>query len=980
MPRASQQRTLGLLALVAFALLPAGGAEAECDCSKLPSLKSATRYPAMSLWRNVNISGTAWTENGNIGLGDAKGLAAGTVSVTGKTTVIANIYHAPNTEVKISDGFVGSVTQQDMSGVVQDLYDAHYAFAALAPTQTFGKVSGSRTITGNGCINVIQVNEIGLSSSRKLTFKGGFDDYFIINVVGGGISLSSDAAIVLDGVEPSHIIFNVVGGGGHVSVSGKAGVFGTYLNPDKGISISGSADNRGAYYAGENLTLSASASWYGEPFRCASAGACPDPRGTGVNIQTPATPPARSSGNSSFFYSWFNTTTYEGHLESYKVLPDGSLEDESGNDPIDPITNKFLGSRDPWWDAGVRLRTDTSRKIYTTDSGARADFDTSLTGAKLGVDAGDVPSYPNYPASGVDTLAELEDAIVTYVHGKDAFDLDGDGIKTEMRSSVLGDIFHSNILFVGPPTKILAHEQGYAGFLAAHSARDRVAYAGANDAMLHAFDAGASWNQADPSAWNDGSGDELFGYVPGLLLPMASLTPKTIDSSGNRLVPGFVDGNLVAADAWLGTDSGSKTADEWATVLVSSFGDGGEGYLALDVTAPGASGGAHGPYPKLLFEFAHADLGKTWSRPVITRVKLAGGTGDQCGPSDGDGNCQERWVAIFGGGMLDTGDPDEDDYVADPSSGAWEDKSKAIFIVALDDGSLLSMVKFDSTDTTGHSAMKYSIPGSPAVLDLDYDGFADVVYIGDLGGQVWKWDISAVGTDSADVDTLIDNWASGRIFHAPPVDMGSGAYHYRQFYHPPSAAYVNGVLQLAFGSGEKKDILYQGDPARDDENRFYVVRDLNPTGAAAFSTLVTEANLTDVTSLATYADPGNLGYFFKGEESEKFISDTVVFAGHVLATSYVPEPAPTCGPGTARFYAFELSNAAGFFDDNGTAEAADRHLTIGSGVPSSPRVSMASDPQDDVVFVTTSEGELIDIEPPLRDPPESSLFYWRQRF
>jgi hypothetical protein len=41
---------------------------------------------------------------------------------------------------------------------------------------------------------------------------------------------------------------------------------------------------------------------------------------------------------------------------------------------------------------------------------------------------------------------------------------------------------------------------------------------------------------------------------------------------------------------------------------------------------------------------------------------------------------------------------------------------------------------------------------------------------------------------------------------------------------------------------------------------------------------------------------------------------------------------------------------------------------------------MATDPQHDVVLVTTSEGELIEIEPPLRDPAESKLFYWRQRF
>ena len=48
------------------------------------------------------------------------------------------------------------------------------------------------------------------------------------------------------------------------------------------------------------------------------------------------------------------------------------------------------------------------------------------------------------------------------------------------------------------------------------------------------------------------------------------------------------------------------------------------------------------------------------------------------------------------------------------------------------------------------------------------------------------------------------------------VTLGSGASHYRQFFHPPTAAYVKGVLHLAFGSGEDKDILYQGEAGVDD--------------------------------------------------------------------------------------------------------------------------------------------------------------------
>jgi Tfp pilus tip-associated adhesin PilY1 len=979
----STNRSALVFAIAASALLLSGRAEAACDCSILPSLASALDYPAMSLFEDVAIAGAVWNENGNIGLGNEKG-NNGEVLVIGTAARMDGIYHDFGTTVDASAITYDVVFQQDMSGVVADLRAAHAAFKAMTATQTFGTIDRNTTITGNGCINVIEVEAIDLLANDTLTLKGVYDDYFIFNLA-QGFSIGGTAEVVLEGVEPNHVLYNLIGSSGDVDLQGDAAVYGTYINPDRIIEVSGNAENKGAYYSGEQLRLYGDATWYGKPFQCTKAASlCPDPRGEGVNIQTPATPPGRSNGNTSFFYSWYDPTTFEGHMESYKVKPDGKLEDESSANPIDPVTDLFKSSRDPWWDAGIRLRSNTSRKIYTSKGTplARVPFDTNIDANDLGIGTGDVKSYPNNPASTITNLAKLEDAIVAYVHGKDAFDTkDGDGNRTEMRDTVLGDIFHSNILFVGTPNTILLHEEGYDGFYSSYKTRDRVAYAGANDAMLHGFDAGAYWDQTNPTSWNDGSGDELFGYVPGLLLPMAALTPKTIDINGDRLIPGFVDGNVTAADAWIGADSGNKLASEWATVIVSAYKEGGEGYLALDVTRPGATSGDHSPYPKFLWEFSHADLGESWSRPVITRVKVASGSTDDCGPDDGDGGCQEQWVAIFGGGMMATGDPNEDDYYGNYLSPAWDDKSKAIFIVSLDDGSLLSMVKFDSTGVNGHPEMKFSIPSAPAVLDLNHDGFADVIYIGDLGGQMWKWDVSAVGTDSADTDTLIDNWNSGRIFATPRTSLGASQYHYRQFYHPASAAYVNGVLHLAFGSGEEKDILYQGDASRDDENRFYVIQDLNPTGASAFSTLITEAaNLTDVTSTASYADPGNLGYYFKGAESEKFITDTIIFAGHVLTASYIPTAVPACGPGTARFYAFELGNAEGFFDANNVAETTDRYMDIGTGVPSNPRVSVASDPQHDVVFVTTSEGELIEIEPPLRDPPESSFLYWRRRY
>jgi type IV pilus assembly protein PilY1 len=63
----------------------------------------------------------------------------------------------------------------------------------------------------------------------------------------------------------------------------------------------------------------------------------------------------------------------------------------------------------------------------------------------------------------------------------------------------LGDFVHSAIQYVGPPSKLRADE-GYSEFFIANKDRTPVVYAGANDGMLHAF--------------NAETGEELFAYIP----------------------------------------------------------------------------------------------------------------------------------------------------------------------------------------------------------------------------------------------------------------------------------------------------------------------------------------------------------------------------------------------------------------------------------------------------------------------------------
>jgi type IV pilus assembly protein PilY1 len=448
----------------------------------------------------------------------------------------------------------------------------------------------------------------------------------------------------------------------------------------------------------------------------------------------------------------------------------------------------------------------------------------------------------------------------------------------------------------------------------------------------------------------------------------------------------FVDGPISVADAWLSDGTGddiTKTEDEWATVLISAMREGGDSYLALDITDPGAAlGDDHYPYPNLLWEFTDADLGETWSEAVITRVKLenTAGTGDNCGPDDFDGDCREQWVAIFAGGYADDGDPNRPaGYVSDPANAAWRDVSKAVYVVALDSGAVLAKLVFD---TTNQPDMKFSMPSAPAVIDLTFDGFADVVYVGDLGGQIWKWDINAVGEDTSSTpDGIVDNWPSGVFFRTDPVTVGAND-HYRQFFFPPVGSFVNGALTLAFGTGERHDLGYDGDAGAADENRFYVAKDYTPIGPTAFDVILTEADLTDVTALDTDNVLTDSGYYFSLAESEKFVTEITVFAGYVIVGSYTPDSGTdlcaTVG-GQSFLHIFNLKTGTGFFPGpNPPSE--DRRTYIGGGFPTSPEVTVATDPDDDVIIVKTSEGpKLITIDAPPRTEQKGEIIYWRQQ-
>jgi type IV pilus assembly protein PilY1 len=312
-----------------------------------------------------------------------------------------------------------------------------------------------------------------------------------------------------------------------------------------------------------------------------------------------------------------------------------------------------------------------------------------------------------------------------------------------------------------------------------------------------------------------------------------------------------------------------------------------------------------------------------------------------------------------------------------------------VFVVSLDTGAVLAKLEYDAADTQLQH-MTFALPTAPAVLDIDFDGFVDLIYFGDLGGQMWKWDLDRVATLTSG---LVDNWPAGRFFVRPAAPL-SGPDHYRSIFYPPVVSYINDEIRLAFATGERTDLDYLTDTETgvDDRNRFYVIDDPQPTDpswttgtpASIPSTPYTEADLTDITNKDSDDDASDQGYFFIAAAHEKFVTNHLAFAGFVVTASYIHNPtAPICdGGGSGAVHIFSLEDGGGIFNGGSPPPGAARKASLGGGVPSDPRIvtgTKADGSQSVKIMVQTSEGAVLSVDcDDCEDGSPVDQVFWRQ--
>ncbi|NOX10047.1 MAG: hypothetical protein GXP22_11305 [Gammaproteobacteria bacterium] len=539
--------------------------------------------------------------------------------------------------------------------------------------------------------------------------------------------------------------------------------------------------------------------------------------------------------NSMVYLALFNSNRWSGQLLAYAL--DGNTGD------INSIAS---------WDTATELNNRnlavSPRVILTHDGSTGIPFQwADLASTQQG-------DLKTNPAGGTDSNV-IGEARLDFIRGDRSNE--GSGLGFRMRSSRLGDIIHSAPVFVGEPevnwpddSPFPSSSGGqYSDFKTTYATRAGVIYVGANDGMLHGF--------------RSDTGQEVLAYIPSNMFSSSTndgMHYLTDPAYSHRY---YVDNSPVISDAFIKTAlTGSA---KWSSILLGSERSGGRGMFALDVTDPSTFTEANAS-KIVMWEFYEADLGYTYSKPVVALMNNG------------------KWAAIFGNGYNDTG------------AG-----SAQLFVLFLEgglDGVWTYGTDYIKIDTkVGTSSDRNGIAG-PAVIDTDGNGTADRVYAGDLRGNLWAFDLS---------NATPSNWASVFKTGSTPKPMFTTPTGQPITSTPEVAPHPTEVTTASntpnvlvyFGTGQ---YLVSSDSSTTTGQSFYGVWDggkANLTRSDLIAQTFAAGSPSDARVLSSNSVPydANGGskrygcYFDLPDSGERVVTDPVIRGDYVYFNSMVPSTA-----------------------------------------------------------------------------------------
>lgn len=460
------------------------------------------------------------------------------------------------------------------------------------------------------------------------------------------------------------------------------------------------------------------------------------------------------------------------------------------------------------WDAGDKLdhADPTKRDIFTSKEDASGNFDGGVSFTTFSdFDSAGQTLISGSPASVDGGTNDTGQTRVDYLRG----DRTKEGTTFRSRNHLLGAIIGSQTVYVtypasgyrnswpagspeqdavdsdasncGASTPSSCHSYEY--FIKDHLDRTPTVYVGANDGMLHAFDASLQEDADGNAVPTSSAGKETFAYVPRSVYGrLGNLTRK----DNFNFLP-TVDGIPVTRDVFFQADTTAPVATTkgWHTILVGSLRLGGRGIFALDITDPSKMSAS-----KVLWEFNadQPDQG-SWPDGAVTNP---GGKPSNLGYTFGQPNIGRlpdgRWVVLVSGGYFP--DCSKAPFTASNCSypAAASHKYSSLFVLDAQTGKLIREITTPDPDSVAGAVASHGL-STPVLGDYNDDQIDDVAFAGDLDGNLWRYDLSEADPNSWSVSLAFQPATPGeqpitsmpRLFADPATNkfivvFGTGKY------------------------------------------------------------------------------------------------------------------------------------------------------------------------------------------------------------
>lgn len=489
-------------------------------------------------------------------------------------------------------------------------------------------------------------------------------------------------------------------------------------------------------------------------------------------------------------------------------------------------------------------------------------------------------------AAVMDTSADNIQSTLDWLYGYDVDDDNGNGSTTDIRNVILGDPLHSKPLAIN-----------YGG---ANNTSDVRLLVGTNQGAVHMFK-----DEGDTAS-------ESWAFFPYQELSKAYALRVNSEDTGKIY---SMDGSPSAYVYDRDDDGVIEPADGdkvWAYIGQRR---GGNAYYGLDISTPDS--------PSLLWRIDNqtpgfAELGDTWSTPVITNIP--GHTGP---------------VVIVGAGY---------DSVSDSGDPTTATKGRGIYIIDAQTGALVwSATPADTSGTNLHVAFPASIPNKVATLDSDGDGLVDRLYASDVAGNVWRVDMPSASPFSTSKPWTVYKFASlggsgstdRRLYQAPTIVQ-------TQYTQTVTTSYTDAEGQeqqvvttqvlpydaVVIGSGKRPDPM-----GTDVTDELFALRDTNiVTRSVTASNTPTALTISNLYNMSSQPFSSNLSdtelqtqelalgnadgwYLTLSHTGEKSLSTPIVVNGVAYFTTYTPPASVTdssescLAEGMGRLYALDLHHA-----------------------------------------------------------------------